>query len=87
MLFLIRQTLRAGVCTEPTPEPNDDWRLEAERIQADVLALLGRALTIRQVDAGSCNGCELEIHGDPSGQSRARCRSKYGRSGTPVVAA
>ena len=62
MLFLIRQTLRAGICTEPTPGPNDDWRLEAERIQADVLALLGRALTIRQVDAGSCNGCELEIH-------------------------
>jgi len=24
--------------------------------------LLGRALTIREVDAGSCNGCELEIH-------------------------
>jgi len=62
MLFLIRQTLRAGICTEPAPGPNDDWRLEAERIQADVLALLGRALTIRQVDAGSCNGCELEIH-------------------------
>jgi Ni,Fe-hydrogenase III small subunit len=27
-----------------------------------VLRLLGRALAIRQVDAGSCNGCELEIH-------------------------
>ncbi len=62
MLFLIRQTLRVGVCTEPAPAPNDDWRVEAERIQGDVLALLGRALTIRQVDAGSCNGCELEIH-------------------------
>jgi Ni,Fe-hydrogenase III small subunit len=36
-------------------------RLEAERIQRDVLAILGRALAIRQVDAGSCNGCELEI--------------------------
>jgi len=27
-----------------------------------VLAILGRALAIRQVDAGSCNGCELEIN-------------------------
>ena len=62
MLLLIRQALRAGICTEPAPAPNDDWRVEAERIQADVLAILGRALAIRQVDAGSCNGCELEIH-------------------------
>src|SRR5205807_1957609 len=32
------------------------------RLQEEVLRTLGRALTIRQVDAGSCNGCELEIH-------------------------
>ncbi len=32
------------------------------RLQKEVLRTLGRALTIRQVDAGSCNGCELEIH-------------------------
>jgi Ni,Fe-hydrogenase III small subunit len=32
-----------------------------ERIHRDILDILGRALTIRQVDAGSCNGCELEI--------------------------
>ena len=31
-------------------------------LQARILAILGRALCIRQVDAGSCNGCELEIH-------------------------
>jgi Ni,Fe-hydrogenase III small subunit len=62
MLLLIRQALKAGLCTETAPEPHDGWRMEAERIQADVLRLLGRALTIRQVDAGSCNGCELEIH-------------------------
>jgi Ni,Fe-hydrogenase III small subunit len=62
MLFLIRQALKAGLCTEPAPQPNDDWRVEAGRIQADILRLLGRALAIRQVDAGSCNGCELEIH-------------------------
>jgi Ni,Fe-hydrogenase III small subunit len=62
MLFLTRQILEAGICTEPAPEPNDAWRTDGEQIQADILALLGRALAIRQVDAGSCNGCELEIH-------------------------
>jgi Ni,Fe-hydrogenase III small subunit len=62
MLLLVRQILRAGICTEPMPEPNDAWRVDGEQIQTDLLALLGRALTIRQVDAGSCNGCELEIN-------------------------
>jgi Ni,Fe-hydrogenase III small subunit len=47
---------------EAAPEPEDAWRTERERIQADILAILGRALCIRQVDAGSCNACELEIH-------------------------
>ena len=37
------------------------WRVVA-RLQEEILRTLGRALTIRQVDAGSCNGCELEIH-------------------------
>src|SRR5205807_10360834 len=32
------------------------------RLQKTILRVLGRALTIRQIDAGSCNGCELEIH-------------------------
>ena len=31
-------------------------------MQDEILALLGRALSIRHIDAGSCNGCELEIH-------------------------
>jgi Ni,Fe-hydrogenase III small subunit len=62
MLFIGRQILKTGLCTEKAPEPNDDWRTGGERIQGQILRLLGRALTIRQVDAGSCNGCELEIH-------------------------
>ncbi|HEX3122798.1 MAG TPA: formate hydrogenlyase [Rhodanobacteraceae bacterium] len=44
------------------PGYDDALRVEAEKIQRDVLATLGRALAIRHVDAGSCNGCELEIH-------------------------
>lgn len=54
--------LKAGILTEPAPQPHDAWRLDGERIQGDLLRLLGRALAIRQLDAGSCNGCELEIH-------------------------
>ena len=50
-----------GVITEPAPESDDALRV-TERLQSDIRALLGRALCIRQVDAGSCNGCELEIH-------------------------
>jgi Ni,Fe-hydrogenase III small subunit len=50
-----------GVITEPAPESDDALRV-TERLHADIRALLGRALCIRQVDAGSCNGCELEIH-------------------------
>jgi Ni,Fe-hydrogenase III small subunit len=50
-----------GVITEPAPESDDSLRV-TERLQTEIRALLGRALCIRQVDAGSCNGCELEIH-------------------------
>ena len=50
-----------GVISEPAPDPDDALRV-AEHVQNEIRALLGRALCIRQVDAGSCNGCELEIH-------------------------
>jgi len=62
MLALTRKILQAGLLTEPAPQTDDALRVDGERVQAEILALLGRALAIRQVDAGSCNGCELEIH-------------------------
>jgi len=62
MWQLLRQVARAGWPTEPAPPGEDAWRVEAARIQRGILTILGRALAIRQVDAGSCNGCELEIH-------------------------
>jgi Ni,Fe-hydrogenase III small subunit len=62
MLQILKQIVRTGVVTEPPPACNDALRIEAERIQKELLDILGHALTIRQVDAGSCNGCELEIH-------------------------
>jgi Ni,Fe-hydrogenase III small subunit len=61
MLHVLHQIARTGIKTEPLPSPADETVLVA-RLQRDILRTLGRALTIRQVDAGSCNGCELEIH-------------------------
>ena len=37
-------------------------RLIEQRLQQVILDTFGGALAIREVDAGSCNGCELEIH-------------------------
>jgi Ni,Fe-hydrogenase III small subunit len=61
MLHILRQIAKTGIVTEATPSP-EETRIVAPRLQRRILKALGRALTIRQVDAGSCNGCELEIH-------------------------
>lgn len=62
MFKLLRQVAITGIRTEAPPVADDALRVVSERLNAETLRLLGRALTIRQVDAGSCNGCELEIH-------------------------
>ena len=61
MLHVLRQIARTGNKTEARPSPADETIVVA-RLQESILRALGRALTIRQIDAGSCNGCELEIH-------------------------
>lgn len=49
--------------TEPAPPPDDAALIElGQRVDAAARRRLGRSLAIREVDAGSCNGCELEIH-------------------------
>ncbi len=62
MWRILRQIARTGIVTEAPPTPDAAALAEARRIHDDLLAILGQALTIREVDAGSCNGCELEIH-------------------------
>jgi Ni,Fe-hydrogenase III small subunit len=57
----LRQIHRAGIATELPPSPDEALRVAAG-LQERILAVLGRALCIRAIDAGSCNGCELEIH-------------------------
>src|ERR1700757_3745733 len=61
MLKTLRQIASVGIASEPAPAPDESLRLRAA-LQARILAVLGRALCVRAVDAGSCNGCELEMH-------------------------
>jgi Ni,Fe-hydrogenase III small subunit len=52
-----------GPLTEAAPPPDPAALAElAGRVDRSARARLGRSLSIREVDAGSCNGCELEIH-------------------------
>ena len=61
MLKTLRQIATVGIVTEAPPAPDEALRVR-ESLERRIQQLLGRALCIRQVDAGSCNGCELEIH-------------------------
>jgi Ni,Fe-hydrogenase III small subunit len=61
MLDLLKRIVRTGIVSEPAIKLADLAR-DTEALQTDLWRVLGRALAIRQVDAGSCNGCELEIH-------------------------
>src|SRR5947208_1735701 len=55
--------LTRGPLTEAPPSPDDAAIAElAAHVERAARRRLGRSLAIRQVDAGSCNGCELEIH-------------------------
>ena len=62
MIPILLKIAKVGIVSEPVPAQRDEWRVAAAQIREEVLRILGRALVIRQVDAGSCNGCELEIH-------------------------
>ena len=63
MLKILHQIFRTGVVTEPLPaETEAEIEIVGARLEKDILRRFQRSLTIRFVDAGSCNGCELEIH-------------------------
>jgi len=63
----MRRTLLESVTKPPLTEPaptSEDPELAALAAEVKVAASasLGRSLSIRHVDAGSCNACELELH-------------------------
>jgi Ni,Fe-hydrogenase III small subunit len=63
MRKILFQSLTHGPLTEPAPKPDEAGLAElVKSVNRAARARLGRSLSIRQVDAGSCNGCELEIH-------------------------
>lgn len=62
MYQLLKQIAITGIKTEAPPQPDETLRVAADRLREDVLRFFDGALTIRHVDAGSCNGCELEIN-------------------------
>ena len=62
MLQLLKQIAITGIKTERAPAPDETLRVAGERLQAAVLKRFHGSLAIRHVDAGSCNGCELEIN-------------------------
>jgi Ni,Fe-hydrogenase III small subunit len=63
MLKMLHKILKIGVITEPY-SPNKDFQLEVigDTCKKIITAKFNGSLAIRQIDAGSCNGCELEIH-------------------------
>ncbi|MGO9379119.1 MAG: NADH-quinone oxidoreductase subunit B family protein [Dissulfurispiraceae bacterium] len=63
MIRILHQIFRTGIVTEPLARgiPAEVSAIGTE-LKAAIWKRFNRSLTIRQVDAGSCNGCELEIH-------------------------
>ena len=63
MRRLLFDSVLKGPLTEAPPPPDEDALAElAEAVNRQARQRLGRSLAIRAVDAGSCNGCELELH-------------------------
>ena len=62
MIRQLRLALRAGIVTEPVA-PDAELERLGRQVEGEIQRVFGRSLHIRQVDAGSCNGCELEISG------------------------
>jgi len=64
MIRILKQIFRTGIVTEPLPPVLDpEIQKIGTRLEKVIKQRFRGSLAIRQVDAGSCNGCELEIHG------------------------
>jgi Ni,Fe-hydrogenase III small subunit len=62
MLRILHQIFRTGVVTEPLPPDVETEIAEVgSRLEEAIRKRFHRSLVIREVDAGSCNACELEI--------------------------
>src|SRR5581483_5327332 len=62
MYELLKKVVKVGIVSEPAPPTDEALRQIEQRLPVAIARHFGRSLAIRHVDAGSCNGCELEIH-------------------------
>ena len=63
MRKILFKSLVGRPLTEPVPQADDPEIVAlAQELESAARVKLGRGLSIREIDAGSCNGCELEIH-------------------------
>ncbi len=60
--LILQKIFKSGFMSEPAPAADLSMRTREQELHADILKVFGQAVAIRHVDAGSCNGCELEIH-------------------------
>ncbi|MBK6434273.1 NADH-quinone oxidoreductase subunit B family protein [Candidatus Amarolinea dominans] len=63
MPSLFRKIFQTGIVTEPLGPDADEVVQLVKAVSVQAQRLFGRALAVREVDAGSCNGCEIEISG------------------------
>ena len=68
MYNTLRQILRTGILTEAPPLADEALRVIAQRLKTAVPKRFAVALSSRHVDAGSCNGCVLEINAPVNSQ-------------------
>lgn len=61
MLSILNKIRRVGTITEPPPG-DSELEIVGQQVKRHIDRRFHGSLAIRQVDAGSCNGCELEIH-------------------------
>jgi len=62
MLRIFDRICRTGRLTESLPEVDERFATLGSQCQQEIAKRFGHSLAIRMVDAGSCNGCELEMH-------------------------
>lgn len=60
--LILQKILKTGFVSEPALQADPALRTREQTLHAEILKVFGQAVAIRHVDAGSCNGCELEIH-------------------------
>ncbi|WP_296750690.1 NADH-quinone oxidoreductase subunit B family protein [Thiobacillus sp.] len=60
--LILQKIFQTGIVSEPAPQADPALRTREQELHADILKVFGQSVAIRHLDAGSCNGCELEIH-------------------------